>query len=155
MLKEFRDFINRGNVLDLAVAVIIGGAFGRITNSLVDQVIMPIIGFIVGGVDFSNLGFILRDRELYSSVNEAVAAGAPVIQFGAFLNTVINFLLIALVLFFIVRAFNNVRKRMERKKDIEEPGPVALPADIVLLTEIRDLLRRQDEGGARSGENVQ
>lgn len=155
MLKEFQEFINRGNVLDLAVAVIIGGAFGKITTSLVDQVIMPVIGLIVGGVDFSNLGFILRDRELYSSVTEAVAAGAPVIQIGAFLNTVINFLLIAIVLFFIVRSFNHARKRLERKADIEEAGPVALPADIVLLTEIRDLLRRNQDGAAGSGDNVQ
>ncbi|MFA5550088.1 MAG: large conductance mechanosensitive channel protein MscL [Trueperaceae bacterium] len=144
MLKEFREFINRGNVLDLAVAVIIGGAFGKITTSLVDQVIMPVIGLIIGGVDFSSLGFVLRDRELYSSVPEAVAAGAPVIQLGAFLNTVINFLLIAIVLFFIVRAFNDVRKRMERKAEAEEAAPAAPAEDIVLLTEIRDLLRKQN-----------
>ena len=144
MLKEFQEFINRGNVLDLAVAVIIGGAFGKITTSLVDQVIMPVIGLIIGGVDFSSLGFVLRDRELYSSVPEAVAAGAPVIQLGAFLNTVINFLLIAIVLFFIVRAFNDVRKRMERKAEVEEAAPAAPAEDIVLLTEIRDLLRKQN-----------
>ncbi len=144
MLKEFQEFINRGNVLDLAVAVIIGGAFGKITTSLVDQVIMPVIGLIIGGVDFSSLGFVLRDRELYSSVPEAVAAGAPVIQLGAFLNTVINFLLIAIVLFFIVRAFNDVRKRMERKAEAEEAAPAAPAEDIVLLTEIRDLLRKQN-----------
>lgn len=143
MLKEFQEFINRGNVLDLAVAVIIGGAFGKITTSLVDQVIMPVIGLIIGGVDFSSLGFVLRDRELYSSVPEAVAAGAPVIQLGAFLNTVINFLLIAIVLFFIVRAFNDVRKRMERKAEAEEAAPAAPAEDIVLLTEIRDLLARR------------
>ncbi len=144
MLKEFQEFINRGNVLDLAVAVIIGGAFGQITSSLVDQVIMPIIGLIIGGVDFSNLGFILQGRELYSSVHEAVAAGAPVIQIGAFLNTVINFLLISLVLFFIVRAFNDLRKRMEPKAEEVEEAPAAPAEDIVLLTEIRDLLRKQN-----------
>ena len=76
MLREFQKFINRGNVLDLAVAVIIGGAFGRITSSLVDQVLMPAIGMIVGGVDFSDLGIVLRDRHLYSTVADAVAAGA-------------------------------------------------------------------------------
>ncbi|MFA5551654.1 MAG: large conductance mechanosensitive channel protein MscL [Trueperaceae bacterium] len=144
MLKEFQEFINRGNVLDLAVAVIIGGAFGQITTSLVDQVIMPVIGLIIGGVDFSNLGFILRDRELYASVHDAVAAGAPVIQLGAFLNTVINFLLIALVLFFIVRSFNQVRTRLERKEEQEEAAPAAPAEDVVLLTEIRDLLRKQN-----------
>lgn len=144
MLKEFQEFINRGNVLDLAVAVIIGGAFGQITSSLVDQVIMPVIGLIIGGVDFSNLGFILQGRDIYSSVNEAVAAGAPVIQIGAFLNTIINFLLIALVLFFIVRTFNNMRARMERKQAAAEEAPAAPAEDIVLLTEIRDLLRNQN-----------
>lgn len=144
MLKEFQEFINRGNVLDLAVAVIIGGAFGQITSSLVDQVVMPVIGLIIGGVDFSNLGFILQDRELYASVNDAVAAGAPVIQIGAFINTIINFLLIALVLFFIVRSFNNVRKRMERQEAVEEAAPAAPAEDVVLLTEIRDLLRKQN-----------
>lgn len=144
MLKEFQEFINRGNVLDLAVAVIIGGAFGKITSSLVDQVIMPVIGLIIGGVDFSNLGFILQDRDLYATVNDAVAAGAPVIQLGAFINTVINFLLIALVLFFIVRSFNKVRERMERKEAQEEAAPAAPAEDIVLLTEIRDLLSKQN-----------
>lgn len=144
MLKEFQEFINRGNVLDLAVAVIIGGAFGQITSSLVDQVVMPVIGMIIGGVDFSNLGFILQDSELYSSVAEAVEAGAPVIQIGAFINTVINFLLIALVLFFVVRSFNTVRQRMERKAEEEEAAPAAPAEDVVLLTEIRDLLRKQN-----------
>lgn len=143
MLKEFQAFINRGNVLDLAVAVIIGGAFGKITSSLVDQVIMPVIGLIIGGVDFSNLGFILQGRDLYASVTDAVAAGAPVIQIGSFLNTVINFLLISLVLFFIVRSFNHMRERLERKPEEEPAAPAAPPADVQLLTEIRDLLKKQ------------
>lgn len=141
MLKEFRDFINRGNVLDLAVAVIIGGAFGAITNSLVNEVIMPVIGLILGGVDFSNLGIILKDRELYSSVPEAIAAGAPVIQYGAFLNTVINFLLIAWVLFLIVKAFNEMKRRTE--KPAEPAAPEEPAADVKLLTEIRDLLAKR------------
>lgn len=143
MLKEFRDFINRGNVLDLAVAVIIGGAFGAITNSLVNEVIMPIIGLILGGVDFSNLGIILKDRALYSSVPEAIAAGAPVIQYGAFLNTVINFLLIAWVLFLIVKAFNEMKRRTE--KPAAPAAPAAPPADVQLLTEIRDLLAKRQQ----------
>ncbi|MBX3144507.1 MAG: large conductance mechanosensitive channel protein MscL [Trueperaceae bacterium] len=143
MLKEFRDFINRGNVLDLAVAVIIGGAFGAITNSLVNEVIMPVIGLILGGVDFSNLGIILKDRELYASVPQAIAAGAPVIQYGAFLNTVINFLLIAWVLFLIVKAFNEMKKRSE--KPAAPAAPEAPPADVQLLTEIRDLLAKRQQ----------
>ncbi len=141
MLKEFRDFINRGNVLDLAVAVIIGGAFGAITNSLVNEVIMPIIGLILGGVDFSNLGIIMRDGDQYRSVAEAVAAGAPVIQYGAFINTVINFLLIALVLFFIVKSFNEMKKKFDKPE-----APAAPPepsAEVKLLTEIRDALKQK------------
>lgn len=141
MIKEFRDFINRGNVLDLAVAVIIGGAFGAITTSLVNQVVMPVIGLILGGVDFSNLGLILSGRDQYASVAEAVAAGAPVIQYGAFLNTVINFLLIALVLFFIVKAFNDMKKRFE--KPAPPAAPAAPTAEVKLLTEIRDALKEK------------
>ncbi|MFO7547000.1 MAG: large conductance mechanosensitive channel protein MscL [Trueperaceae bacterium] len=94
-MKEFREFISRGNVLDLAVAVVIGAAFGAVTTSLVNQVIMPIVGLALGGVDFANLGIILKDQDLYPSVASAVEAGAPVIQYGAFINTIINFLIIA------------------------------------------------------------
>lgn len=140
MIKEFRDFISKGNVLDLAVAVIIGGAFGAITASLVNQVIMPIIGLILGGVDFSNLGIILKDRELYGSVADAVAAGAPVIQYGSFINTVVNFLIIAFVLFMVVKAFNEMKKRTE--KPVEAPAPV-VPREEQLLVEIRDLLAKR------------
>ncbi len=141
MIKEFRDFISRGNVLDLAVAVIIGAAFGAITSSLVNEVIMPVIGLILGGVDFSNLGIIMKGADQYKSVAEAVAAGAPVIQYGAFLNTVINFLLIALVLFFIVKAFNNMKKKFEKPA---APAAPAEPSDEVkLLTQIRDALNRK------------
>lgn len=140
MLKEFRDFINRGNVLDLAVAVVIGTAFGAITSSLVDQVIMPIIGLIIGGVDFSNLGIILRGRELYSSVPEAVAAGAPVIQYGAFLNTVINFLIVAFAMFLVVKSFNEMKRRFEKKPEEAPAAPPEPTAEEKLLMEIRDLL---------------
>lgn len=137
MIKEFREFINRGNVLDLAVAVILGAAFGAITASLVDQVVMPVVGLALGGVDFSNLGIILRGRDQYASVAEAVAAGAPVIQYGAFLNTVINFLLVALVLFFIIKAFNEMKRRTRKP---EEAAPAEVTTEERLLGEIRDLL---------------
>lgn len=141
MIKEFRDFINRGNVLDLAVAVIIGGAFGAITTSLVNQVIMPVIGLILGGADFSNLGIIMKDADKYASVADAVAAGAPVLQYGAFLNTVINFFLIAIVLFFIVKAFNQAKKAFE--KPAEPAAPAEPSAEVKLLTEIRDALKQK------------
>ena len=137
MLKEFREFINRGNVLDLAVAVIMATAFGAVTTSLVDQVVMPVIGLLLGGVDFSNLGIILADRDQYSSVAQAVEAGAPVIQYGAFINTVINFLLIALVVFMIVRAFNEMKRRTRKP---EEAAPAVVTTEERLLGEIRDLL---------------
>jgi large conductance mechanosensitive channel len=146
MLKEFQDFVNRGNVLDLAVAVIIGGAFGQITASLVNQVIMPPLGLLIGGVDFSELGIILRGAGAYATVSEAVAAGAPVVQIGAFLNTVINFLIVAFSVFMVIRAYTKAQARFVRR-EIAEAAPAA-PAptpDIQLLTEIRDLLR------ARSG----
>jgi large conductance mechanosensitive channel len=143
MLKEFRDFINRGNVIDLAVAVIIGAAFGQITTSLVNEVIMPPLGLLIGGVDFSELGIILKDADLYASVGEAVAAGAPVVQIGAFINTVINFLLVALTIFLVVRFYNQAQARFTKKvAEAETPAaPAAVPADVQLLTEIRDLLR--------------
>lgn len=143
MLKEFRDFINRGNVIDLAVAVIIGGAFGQITTSLVNQVIMPPLGLLIGGVDFSNLGWILRDADQYASVAEAVAAGAPVMQVGAFLNTVINFLIVAFVIFMVVRSYNQMLKRFEKQQAAAPAAPAAPPADVQLLTEIRDLLKQR------------
>lgn len=142
MWKSFMEFINRGNVLDLAVAVIIGAAFGAITTSLVNQVIMPVIGLIIGGVDFSNLGFILKDRGMYSNVQEAVAAGAPVIQLGAFINTLINFLIIAFVVFLIVRAVAHMQQRLMPKKPEVPAAPPEPTREEVLLTEIRDLLAK-------------
>ncbi len=148
MLKEFREFISRGNVLDLAVAVIIGAAFGAITTSLVNQVIMPVIGLVLGGVDFSNLGIILKGAGAYASVKDAVAAGAPVIQYGAFLNTVINFLIIAFVLFMVIRSFNAMKRRGENRTEPSEPVvPPPPPAEERLLTEIRDLLARERGAG--------
>lgn len=143
MIKEFREFISRGNVLDLAVAVIIGGAFGAITTSLVNEVIMPVVGLLLGGVDFSNLGIILKDRALYSSAAEAVAAGAPVIQYGSFINTVINFLIIAFVLFMVIKGFNEMKRRTE--KPVVAGAPV-VPREEQLLVEIRDLLAKRTGG---------
>jgi len=143
MIKEFRDFISRGNVLDLAVAVIIGGAFGAITASLVNQVVMPVVGLLLGGVDFSNLGIILKDRAMYPSVAAAVEAGAPVIQYGAFLNTIINFLIIAFVLFLIIKSFNEMKRRATKPAPT---APAAAPepsAEEKLLREIRDLLAKR------------
>jgi large conductance mechanosensitive channel len=109
MLKEFKDFIMRGNVLDLAVAVIIGAAFGKIVTSLVNDVIMPPIGLILGNVDFSNL-YINLSGTSYPSLAAAQAAGAPTINYGLFLNNVINFLIVALVIFLLIRAANTIQR---------------------------------------------
>jgi large conductance mechanosensitive channel len=109
MFKEFRDFVMRGNVLDLAVAVIIGGAFGKIVTSFVNDVLMPPVGLLLGGVDFSNLFFTL-DGKTYESLEAAKTAGAATINYGVFLNTVIDFLIVAFVIFLIVRTANRMKK---------------------------------------------
>ncbi len=109
MLKEFKEFVMRGNVLDLAIGVIIGGAFGKIVSSLVNDVIMPPIGLLLGKVDFSNL-FINLSGTQYDTLAAAQAAGAPTLNYGVFLNTIIEFLIIALVIFLMVRQINKLFK---------------------------------------------
>ena len=116
MLKEFKEFVMRGNVLDPAVAVIIGGAFGKIITSFVNDILMPPIGLLLGGVDFANLFFSLNGQA-YASLADAQAAGAPTINYGVFLNTVIDFLIVALVIFLVVKAANRMKK----------PAPAAAP----------------------------
>jgi large conductance mechanosensitive channel len=126
MLKEFRDFIQRGNVIDLAVAVIIGGAFGAIVSSLVDDIIMPLIGVILGGIDFTALAINVEDAA---------------ITYGNFIQAIVNFLIIAFVIFLIVRAINKLQRQQE-EAPTPPPGP---SAEEKLLTEIRDLLKAQQE----------
>ena len=109
MLKEFRDFALKGNVIDLAIAVIIGAAFGAIITSLVNDIIMPPIGYALGGVNFNDL-FISLNGVAYASLAEAKVAGAPTINYGVFLNTIINFIIIAFVLFLVVRSINRLKK---------------------------------------------
>ena len=112
MLKEFKEFISRGNVLDMAVGVIMGGAFGAIAKSLVDDILMPLIGVALGGVDFQEL-FISLDGKTYASLAQATEEGGAILRYGVFINAVVMFLLISLCLFFIVRAFNQVRRKEE------------------------------------------
>ena len=120
MWKEFRDFIARGNVVDLAVGVIIGAAFGRIVTSLVEGVIMPPIGRIVGGIDFSSLFYVLdSSKGIPASLTEAKAKGIPVIAFGQFMNDVINFLIVALAIFLLVKQVNRI------KSALDTPAPAA------------------------------
>jgi large conductance mechanosensitive channel len=109
MIKEFKDFIMRGNVLDLAVAVIIGGAFGSIVNSLVNDIIMPPIGLLLGKVNFSSL-FIDLSGKGYPTLADAQAAGAPTLNYGMFINTIINFIIIAFVIFLVLKAVNSLKK---------------------------------------------
>ena len=118
VLKEFREFAVKGNAVDLAIGVIIGAAFGAIVKSLVDDVLMPPIGKLLGGVDFSNLFLVLGDRS-FASLDEAKKAGAATINYGIFVNHVINFLIIAFVLFLVVQAMNRLKR--------EAPAPAAAP----------------------------
>jgi len=133
LVSEFKAFAMRGNVIDLAIGVVIGAAFGKIVTVLVDKVIMPPIGFAMGGIDFSQKKIILQDA-LAASAD--VAAKAEVaIAYGEFLNTLIQFSIIAFALFLVIKAMNSVVKK-------EAAAPAATPDDIVLLTEIRDLLKK-------------
>jgi large conductance mechanosensitive channel len=113
MLKEFKEFALRGNVIDLAVGIVIGAAFISVVNSLVNDIIMPPIGMLLGGVNFTDL-FIPLNGQSYPSLEAAQAAGAPVIAYGQFINTLINFVIVAFVVFLIVRAFNSLRRRGEK-----------------------------------------
>ncbi len=133
MLKEFRDFAMRGNVVDLAVGIIIGVAFTGIVNSLVNDIIMPPVGFILGGVDFSNY-FVTLKGDTYASLKAAKDAGAVTINYGNFLNTVINFLIVSFAIFILV-------KQLNRFKKAEAAAPAAPNPQEVLLAEIRDLLK--------------
>jgi large conductance mechanosensitive channel len=141
MLKEFQEFIARGNVMDLAVGVIIGGAFGLIVSSLVDDIIMPVVGAIFGGFDFSNYFLPLSSQVTANTLAAAREQGA-VFAYGSFLTVLINFLILAWIIFIIVKAVNNMRRRMERQEEVAGV-PAAPPADVALLTEIRDLLARR------------
>jgi large conductance mechanosensitive channel len=136
MFKEFREFAMRGNVVDMAVGIIIGASFGTIVKSLVDDILMPPIGMAIGGIDFSDLFITLGDGE-YDSLADAQAAGAATINYGVFLNNVISFLIVAFAVFLLVKAINS----MKRKEEEKPAEPAAPPEDVVLLREIRDELR--------------
>ncbi len=135
MLKEFKEFAMRGNVIDLAVGVVIGGAFGKIVSSLVDQIIMPPIGMLTGGIDFSQMKWVLKPAD---NSDPAHKIAEVAIGYGTFINTLIQFIIIAFAIFLVVKAINKLSRR-------EEAAPAAPPADVVLLTEIRDLLKTQNQ----------
>ncbi|WP_329741222.1 large-conductance mechanosensitive channel protein MscL [Dyella sp. A6] len=133
MMKEFKEFAMRGNVLDMAVGIVIGGAFGKIVTSLVNDVIMPPIGMITGGIDFSKMKWVLKPAD-DSDPKHKIAEVA--IHYGSFINTIITFIIVAFAIFILIKAINRLHKK-------EEAAPAAPPADVVLLTEIRDLLKNK------------
>ena len=129
MLKEFKTFIARGNVLDLAVGVVVGGAFGKIVTSLVDDIIMPLVGLLMGGLDFSSL---------------SIKVGKAKIMYGSFIQNVVDFLIVAFCIFLMVKAFNKLTAKVEAKKKKEKKEEEAKKAEnILLLEEIRDLLKEK------------
>lgn len=138
MLKEFREFIARGNVMDMAVGIIMGAAFTAIVNSMVGDLIMPLIGVLTSGVNFADK-FVALNGEAYASLKAAKDAGAPVITYGLFINAVINFIIVSFVIFMLVKGVNKLKRQAEDPKSKDAPPP---PQDIVLLGEIRDLLKR-------------
>ena len=137
MLKEFKEFAMRGNVVDMAVGIIIGAAFGKIISSLVADVIMPPIGLLMGGIDFSQY-FVDLSSAGYATLQAAQDAGAPTLNYGMFLNTVINFAIVAFAIFMLIKGMNSMKKK-EEEKPAEPPKP---SAEESLLTEIRDLLAK-------------
>jgi large conductance mechanosensitive channel len=136
-LQEFKEFAMRGNVVDLAVGVVIGGAFGKIVTSLVQDVIMPPLGALMGGVDFKQL-FINLSSQSFATLAEAEKAGVPLIKYGAFIQSIVDFTIIALAIFVAVKAINKLKRQEEAAP--AEPPPT--PEDIVLLREIRDALKK-------------
>ncbi|MDR3426659.1 MULTISPECIES: large conductance mechanosensitive channel protein MscL [Silvimonas] len=143
MLKEFKEFAMRGNVVDLAVGVIIGAAFGKIVDSLVKDIIMPPIGLILGKVDFANLYVLLKESDKvpgpYPTLEAAQKAGAVTLNYGNFINVAISFVIVAFAVFLLVKGLNS----MKRAQDAAAAAPAPTPEDVQLLREIRDLLQKK------------
>lgn len=145
MFKEFKEFALRGNVVDMAVGIIIGAAFTTIVRSMVDDIVMPPIGVVTGGVDFSNM-FVALNGEHYDSLAQARQAGAPTVNFGVFINNVISFMIVAFVLFMAIKGMNQLRRKQE-----EEPATEPPPSqEVQLLQQIRDVLVAGGSGRARA-----
>uniref|UniRef100_A0A2A4Z3X2 Large-conductance mechanosensitive channel n=1 Tax=OCS116 cluster bacterium TaxID=2030921 RepID=A0A2A4Z3X2_9PROT len=144
MFEEFKKFAMKGNMVDLAIGFILGGAFGTIVKSLVNDIIMPPVGLLMGGVDFANLYINLSDVELAAgtTVEAAAEAGAVTLNYGLFINNCISFLILAIVLFFIVKAINTAKEAMAKAEEEEAAKPAEPAAQEVLLGEIRDLLKK-------------
>ena len=139
-MNEFKEFIAKGNVMDMAVGIIIGAAFTAIVTSLVGDMLMPVIGVFTAGIDFGDLYYPL-DGNSYANLAAAEEAGAAVLKYGLFINALINFLIVAFVVFLMVKGVNNLKRKQEEAPVDEKPAPP--PQDIVLLTEIRDALKKK------------
>jgi len=140
MWKDFKAFLMRGNVIDLATAVVIGAAFGKIVTALVDNIIMPCIGMLTSGVDFANMKYVLKEGT-YNA--EGVLEGEVAIGYGVLINAIIQFIIIAFVIFIVIRLMNKAKDKLSKKEE-EEKKEEETPADIALLTEIRDLLKKEN-----------
>ena len=138
MLKEFRVFILKGNMLDMAVGIIIGAAFGTVVKSLVNNVIMPPVGLLLGGVDFSKLKWVVGSKQVEGTTQEVA------INYGQFINDVIALVIVGFCVFLLVKAYNEARRRLEEQQEPAPAAPAAPPAEVVLLTEIRDLIKQKD-----------
>ena len=138
MIKEFKEFAVKGNVVDMAVGIIIGGAFGTIVQSLVKDVLMPPIGLLLGGVDFSGLFLVLKGEGTFNTVAEAASAGAVTINYGVFINNVISFLIVAFAVFMLIKGIN----KLKREQPAAPAAPPPTPEDVLLLREIRDSLKK-------------
>lgn len=139
-LKEFKEFAMKGNVVDLAVAFIIGGAFNKIVSSLVNDVVMPPIGMALGGVSFGQL-FVSLNGEAYATIADAEKAAAPILKYGQFVQTVVDFIIVAFVVFCMVKLIKRMQEA-RKKEEAAAPAPAAPPEDILLLREIRDSLKK-------------
>lgn len=138
---EFKEFVSRGNVLDMAVGVVIGGAFGKIVSSVVNDILMPPIGLLLGGVDFTDLKVILQ----HEKVNELGEVVTPLVSlnYGSFIQTIVDFLIIAFAIFTMIKGINKLKRMAEPEEPKAPEAPAPKPDDVVLLEEIRDLLKKQ------------
>lgn len=141
IMKEFREFAVRGNVVDMAVGIIIGGAFTTIVKSLVSDVLMPPIGLLLADVDFADLFVVLKGQGSFTTLAEAQAAGAVTLNYGLFINNVISFLIVAWATFLLVRGLNRMKRKEEEAAPVSTPPTPEIPEDIILLREIRDSLK--------------
>ncbi|MBQ6285747.1 MAG: large conductance mechanosensitive channel protein MscL [Bacilli bacterium] len=141
--KEFKEFIQRGNVMDMAIGVIIGGAFGAIVTSLVNDIIMPLISLLTGGVDFTNW-FVALDGNKYETLEAAQTAGAATLNYGNLISVVINFIIVAFCIFLVVKAINKLKNLKKKEEEAAEEAPTKSD-EVLLLEDIRDLLKKQNK----------